>query len=525
MAKILLVEDDNNLREIYEARMQAEGYTVVSAMDGEAALVVAKQEKPDLIISDVMMARISGFEMLDILRNTDGLKHVKVIMLTALGQAEDRARADNLGADRYLVKSQVTLEDIVKSAQELLAEAGVSTPTSDTPTPAASTDAAPTTSAPAASTTPPAPAIPTTPTPAAPVVNSVPTPPAVSPVVPAANTPTPVTPAAPSSATLPPAPAAPAAPPSSTTNQSAPAPQPPVATSPPEQPTPAAPPASQAPVAPAVPASTATDQPAASQATSQSEAVPPVPSSPAPNPTPEPTPPPAPATTDPEPTGVPAPAEAEKNSGPDAQSTSDEQAAVEAQIKSFISEKAPQANKTPDITAVPSTPQPQNTQPTLVTPSASPAPVSNPNESNAFMSDAIKGLVSNTNTPAPEPNAPTVITPAEPAPSLAPEPASTSVSADDSSVVARKKVIKPLSHPEDRAPNLDELLAKEGFTGLDDDESHAPAPQSAAVMPAPGQPAPTAVSPQAPALPTTPHPPGHVISPSGGGVDPNTIAL
>ena len=85
MAKILLVEDDNNLREIYEARLQAEGYSIVSALDGEAALVIAKQEKPDLIISDVMMPRISGFEMLDILRNTEGFKEVKVIMLTALG--------------------------------------------------------------------------------------------------------------------------------------------------------------------------------------------------------------------------------------------------------------------------------------------------------------------------------------------------------------------------------------------------------------------------------------------------------
>ncbi len=123
MAKVLLVEDDNNLREIYEARLQAEGYTIVSAQDGEEALVVAKREKPDLIISDVMMPRISGFEMLDILRNTEGLKDVKIIMLTALSQAEDKTRADKLGADRYLVKSQVTLEDIVKSASDLLENA------------------------------------------------------------------------------------------------------------------------------------------------------------------------------------------------------------------------------------------------------------------------------------------------------------------------------------------------------------------------------------------------------------------
>ncbi|MDL2342372.1 MAG: response regulator [Patescibacteria group bacterium] len=122
MSKVMLVEDDNNLREIYEARLQAEGYTIVTAHDGEEALVVAKAEQPDLIISDVMMPKISGFEMLDILRNTDGLKDVKVIMLTALGQSDDQQRADRLGADSYLVKSQVTLEDIVKVAGRLLGE-------------------------------------------------------------------------------------------------------------------------------------------------------------------------------------------------------------------------------------------------------------------------------------------------------------------------------------------------------------------------------------------------------------------
>jgi two-component system alkaline phosphatase synthesis response regulator PhoP len=122
MAKILLVEDDNNLREIYEARLQAEGYEIVAARDGEEALTVAMKERPDLIISDVMMPKISGFDMLDIIRSTEEIKDVKVIMMTALSQAEDKARADKLGADRYLVKSQVTLEDVAKVAREVLNE-------------------------------------------------------------------------------------------------------------------------------------------------------------------------------------------------------------------------------------------------------------------------------------------------------------------------------------------------------------------------------------------------------------------
>lgn len=120
MAKIMLVEDDNNLREIYEARLLAEGYEIVSAKDGEEALALAVKEKPDLIISDVMMPKISGFDMLDILRSTPETKNTKVIMMTALSQAEDKARADKLGADRYLVKSQVTLEDVAKVAREVL---------------------------------------------------------------------------------------------------------------------------------------------------------------------------------------------------------------------------------------------------------------------------------------------------------------------------------------------------------------------------------------------------------------------
>lgn len=156
MSKLLLVEDDNNLREIYEARLQAEGYVIVSAKDGEEALVVAKAEKPDLIISDVMMPKISGFEMLDILRNTDELKNVKIIMLTALGQSDDQQRADRLGADRYLVKSQVTLEDIVKVAHELLQD--------ETKAPAEPPVSA--ASAPVTATAKPAPATPPTSTPA-----------------------------------------------------------------------------------------------------------------------------------------------------------------------------------------------------------------------------------------------------------------------------------------------------------------------------------------------------------------------
>lgn len=120
MAKILLVEDDQSLREIYGIRLTAEGYEIVPAGDGEQALALAVKEKPDLIISDVMMPKISGFDMLDILRSTPETKDIKVIMMTALSSEDQRERGEALGADRFLVKSQVGIEDVVNAVYEVL---------------------------------------------------------------------------------------------------------------------------------------------------------------------------------------------------------------------------------------------------------------------------------------------------------------------------------------------------------------------------------------------------------------------
>ena len=118
----MLVEDDKSLREIYSIRLVAEGYNIVSAGDGEEALALAAHEKPDLIISDVMMPKISGFDMLDILRSQPETKDIKVIMMTALSSEDQRLRGEALGADRYLVKSQVGIEDVVNTVHEILGD-------------------------------------------------------------------------------------------------------------------------------------------------------------------------------------------------------------------------------------------------------------------------------------------------------------------------------------------------------------------------------------------------------------------
>lgn len=139
MTKILLVEDDKSLREIYGVRLLAEGYDIVSAGDGEEALAMAIKDRPDLILSDVMMPKISGFDMLDILRSTTETKGIKVIMMTALSSEDQRQRGVSLGADRYLVKSQVGIEDVVRTVHEVLSDAPVANPAPlTTPPPAAS---------------------------------------------------------------------------------------------------------------------------------------------------------------------------------------------------------------------------------------------------------------------------------------------------------------------------------------------------------------------------------------------------
>lgn len=140
MTKVLLVEDDKSLREIYGVRLLAEGYDIVSAGDGEEALAMAIKERPELIVSDVMMPKISGFDMLDILRSTTETKNIKVIMMTALSSEDQRARGQALGADRYLVKSQVGIEDVVRTVHEVLGDAPVAslTPAQTFGTPAPS---------------------------------------------------------------------------------------------------------------------------------------------------------------------------------------------------------------------------------------------------------------------------------------------------------------------------------------------------------------------------------------------------
>lgn len=118
--KILLVEDDEALANVYQSRLDIEGFETKWVGNGEDALAVAMTFKPDLVLLDAMMPKISGFDVLDILRNTPETSAIHVIMLTALSQPKDKERAESLGVDDYLVKSQVVIGDVIERVRHHL---------------------------------------------------------------------------------------------------------------------------------------------------------------------------------------------------------------------------------------------------------------------------------------------------------------------------------------------------------------------------------------------------------------------
>lgn len=118
--KVLLVEDDDSLASVYLTRFEAEGFTVKRVPNGEEALAATIEFHPDIILLDVMMPKVSGFDVLDILRNTPETANVHIVMLTALSQESDKQRAQELGVDDYLVKSQVVIADVVERVKHHL---------------------------------------------------------------------------------------------------------------------------------------------------------------------------------------------------------------------------------------------------------------------------------------------------------------------------------------------------------------------------------------------------------------------
>jgi DNA-binding response OmpR family regulator len=118
--KILIIEDDRFLSSLMKARLEKEGFTVEQAFDGEEAMGLLKQELPVLIILDLIMPKITGFEVLQTISITPVLSKVPVVILTNLAQDSDIQKARELGAKEYFVKVKVSIDDLVGKIKTLV---------------------------------------------------------------------------------------------------------------------------------------------------------------------------------------------------------------------------------------------------------------------------------------------------------------------------------------------------------------------------------------------------------------------
>jgi len=111
--RILLAEDDRFLRKAAEATLRQNGFTVLTAVDGEEALRLARAEAPDLVLLDLIMPKMQGFEVLRALKQDPATAGIPVIVLSNLGQDSDVQRALEAGAAAYLIKANLPLHDLV----------------------------------------------------------------------------------------------------------------------------------------------------------------------------------------------------------------------------------------------------------------------------------------------------------------------------------------------------------------------------------------------------------------------------
>ena len=119
-ARVLLAEDDRFLRKAAETALKRQGFTVIPAVDGEEALWMARADMPDIVLLDLIMPKLQGFEVLRALKADPATAKIPVIILSNLGQESDVKQAMDAGAVGYFVKANLSLQDLVKRVGEVV---------------------------------------------------------------------------------------------------------------------------------------------------------------------------------------------------------------------------------------------------------------------------------------------------------------------------------------------------------------------------------------------------------------------
>ena len=122
MKKILFIEDESALQKTFGDLLGREGYQVIPAINGEIGLKLAESEKPDLILLDLILPKVSGFDVLKSLKLKEETKNIPVVVLTNLEGVDDVEKVMELGATTYLVKTQYSLEEVVQKIKKALGE-------------------------------------------------------------------------------------------------------------------------------------------------------------------------------------------------------------------------------------------------------------------------------------------------------------------------------------------------------------------------------------------------------------------
>ena len=117
---ILLVEDEPLLANLLKQRLEKDGMTVLLGRDGEEALNILRDHKPDLIILDIILPKVSGFELMEKLKNDPSFQKAPIVVVSNLGQESDIEKGQTLGAVGYFVKAKVSIEELVGHVKEFL---------------------------------------------------------------------------------------------------------------------------------------------------------------------------------------------------------------------------------------------------------------------------------------------------------------------------------------------------------------------------------------------------------------------
>lgn len=120
MTKVLLVEDDPFLVDIYTTKFQAEGFSISVATDGNQAIRRLSQDKPEILLLDIVLPKVDGWEILKSIKQSKDLQDLKVIVLSNLGQKADIDKAIALGATRYLIKAHYTPSEVVEEVKKII---------------------------------------------------------------------------------------------------------------------------------------------------------------------------------------------------------------------------------------------------------------------------------------------------------------------------------------------------------------------------------------------------------------------